>query len=259
MGYTVLYLSLIVLIPLATLFFKTATASWEHGYQTLTDPQVLASFRLSFAASLMAAGINAVFGFLVAWMLVRYAFPGKRLVDALVDLPFAMPTAVSGIALTAIYADNGWIGRWLHPLGIKSAFSPLGITIALTFIGLPFVVRTLQPALEDLDLEIEEAAASLGANRWQTFMRVILPAILPALLTGLALAFARALGEYGSVVFIAGNIPMETEIAPLLIMAKLEQFDYPGATAIATAMLVASFVILLSINLMQGWHRRRNG
>lgn len=258
LGYTVFYLSLIVLIPLATLFFKTASGSWSHIYRTLTDAQVLASFRLSFSAALIAAAINAVFGLLTAWMLVRYNFPGKRVVDALVDLPFAMPTAVSGIALTAIYADNGWIGQWLHPLGIRSAFSPLGVMIALTFIGLPFVVRTLQPALEDLDMEVEEAAASLGAGRAQTFLRVIFPAIFPALLTGFAMAFARALGEYGSVVFIAGNIPMETEIAPLLIMSKLEQYDYAGATAIAAAMLIVSFAILLTINLMQ-WYARKRG
>ncbi len=259
LGYTIFYLSLIVLIPLVSLFLKTATASWQQIVETLTDPQVLAAFRLSFGASLVAALVNAVFGFLVAWMLVRYQFPGKRVVDALVDLPFAMPTAVSGIALTAIYADTGWIGRWLEPLGIKVAFTSLGVMVALTFIGLPFVVRTLQPALEDLDLELEEAAASLGANRWQTFVKVIMPAVLPALVTGFALAFARALGEYGSVVFIAGNIPMETEIAPLLIMAKLEQFDYTGATTIAAAMLVASFAILLSLNLVQWWQRRKNG
>ncbi len=257
LGYTIFYLSLIVLIPLASLFLKTATASWAHIWGTLTDAQVLAAFRLSFGASLIAAVVNAVFGFLVAWMLVRYSFPGKRVVDALVDLPFAMPTAVSGIALTAIYADSGWIGRWLEPLGVRVAFTSLGVMVALTFIGLPFVVRTLQPALEDLDMELEEAAASLGANRWQTFVKVILPTVMPALLTGFALAFARALGEYGSVVFIAGNIPMETEIAPLLIMAKLEQFDYTGATAIAAAMLVASFAILLTLNLLQWWQRRR--
>jgi sulfate transport system permease protein len=258
LGYTMLYLSLIVLIPLSALFFKTATASWEHVWGTVSDPRVLASFRLSLGASLAAAVINAVFGLGVAWMLVRYSFPGKRVVDAVVDLPFALPTAVSGIALTTIYAPRGWIGQWLEPLGIKAVFSPLGVTLALTFIGLPFVVRTLQPALEDLDPEVEEAAASLGADRWQAFRRVIAPAILPALLTGFALAFARALGEYGSVVFIAGNMPMKTEIVPLLILVKLEQYDYTGATAIAAAMLVLSFFLLLLINGIQWWSARRH-
>lgn len=257
MGLTVLYLSLVVLIPLSSLFLKTAGSSWQHVGQTLTDPRVLAAFRLSFGASLLAATLNGVFGFLVAWTLVRYAFPGKRLVDAVVDLPFALPTAVSGIALTAIYAPTGWIGRHLAPLGIETAFTPLGVTIALTFIGLPFVVRTLQPALEDLDVEVEEASASLGATRWQTFRRVILPAILPALLTGYALAFARALGEYGSVIFIAGNLPMKTEIVPLKIVQQLEENDYTGATAIAAATLVISFLLLLAINLIQWWTSRR--
>lgn len=256
LGYTVFYLSLVVLVPLSALFFKTATASWEHVWATLADPRVLASFRLTLGASLFAAIINAVFGLGVAWMLVRYSFPGKRIVDAIVDLPFALPTAVSGIALTALYAPTGWIGQWLEPLGIKAAFSPLGVTIALTFIGLPFVVRTLQPAIEDLDPEVEEAAASLGADRWQTFLHVIAPAILPALLTGFALAFARALGEYGSVVFIAGNMPMKTEIVPLLILVKLEQYDYAGATAIATAMLLLSFLLLFLINAAQWWYAR---
>ena len=258
LGYTLLYLSLIVLIPLSALFFKTATASWEHIWQTVTAPRVLAAFRLSLTASLVAASINALFGLAVAWMLVRYRFPGRRIVDAMVDLPFALPTAVSGIALTTVYAPTGWIGQYLEPLGIKAAFSPLGITIALTFIGLPFVVRTLQPALEDLDPQVEEAAASLGAGRLETFRRVILPTVLPALLTGFTLAFARALGEYGSVVFIAGNMPMKTEIVPLLIMVKLEQYDYTGATAIAAAMLLLSFVLLLLINLLQWWSARHH-
>jgi sulfate transport system permease protein len=256
LGYTLLYLSLIVLIPLSALFIKTATAPWEHIWQAVSSPRVLASFRLSLGASLVAAVINGVFGFAVAWMLVRYSFPGKRLVDAIVDLPFALPTAVSGIALTAIYAPNGWIGQWLEPWGIQAVFSPLGVTIVLTFIGLPFVVRTLQPALEDLDPELEEAAASLGADRWQTFRHVVVPSILPALLTGFALAFARALGEYGSVVFIAGNMPMKTEIVPLLILVKLEQYDYTGATAIAAVMLMLSFLLLLTINGIQWWSAR---
>ena len=261
LGYTVFYLSLIVLLPLSALFFRTATLGWEPFWQIVTDPRVVASYRLTFGASLVGALINAVFGFVVAWTLVRYSFPGKKVVDAMVDLPFALPTAVSGIALTAIYAPNGWLGQYLEPLGIKAAFSPLGVTIALTFIGLPFVVRTLQPALEDLDGSVEEAAASLGANRVQTFVKIIVPTILPALLTGFALSFARALGEYGSVVFISGNMPMRTEITALLIITKLEQFDYPGATAIAVVMLVASFAILFFINLLQWWssHRHRAG
>ena len=257
LGYTVLYLSLIVLLPLTALFAKTATMTWARFWAVITDPRVVASYKLTFGASLVAAIINAVFGFLVAWTLVRYRFAGKKIVDAMVDLPFALPTAVSGIALTAIYAPNGWIGQYLEPLGIKAAFSPLGVTIALTFIGMPFVVRTLQPALEDLDAEVEEAAASLGATRWQTLRRIIMPAILPALLTGFALSFARAIGEYGSVVFISGNMPMRTEIASLLIITKLEQYDYPGATAIAVVMLTASFVLLLSINVLQWWSARR--
>ncbi len=257
LGYTMLYLSLIVLIPLSALFFKTATAPWEHVWETVSSPRVLAAFRLTLGASAVAATINAVFGLGVAWMLVRYSFPGRRVVDAMVDLPFALPTAVSGIALTTVYAPSGWLGGWLEPLGIKAAFSAIGVTIALTFIGLPFVVRTLQPALEDLDPEVEEAAASLGAGRWQVFRYVITPAILPALLTGFALAFARALGEYGSVVFIAGNMPMKTEIVPLLILVKLEQYDYTGATAIASVMLGISFLLLLSINLLQWWSTRR--
>jgi sulfate transport system permease protein len=261
LGYTVFYLSLIVLVPLSALFFRTAAMGWEPFWRTVTDPRVVASYRLTFGASLLGATINAVFGFVVAWTLVRYSFPGKRIIDAMVDLPFALPTAVSGIALTAIYAPTGWIGQYLEPLGIKAAFSPLGVTIALTFIGLPFVVRTLQPALQDLDATVEEAAMSLGADRLQTFFRVILPALLPALLTGFALSFARALGEYGSVVFISGNMPMRTEITALLIIAKLEQYDYAGATAIAVVMLVASFAILLFINILQWWssHRSRAG
>lgn len=230
--------------------------SWERFWATVTDPRVVASYRLTFGASLVGALINALFGFIVAWVLVRYRFRGKKIVDAIVDLPFALPTAVSGIALTAIYAPNGWLGQYFEPLGIQTAYSPIGVTIALTFIGLPFVVRTLQPALEDLEAENEEAAASLGASRVQTFVRVILPALVPALLTGFALSFARALGEYGSVVFIAGNMPMQTEITSLLIITKLEQYDYAGATAIAVVMLVASFVMLLAINLLQWWFQR---
>jgi sulfate/thiosulfate transport system permease protein len=256
MGFSLLYLSLIVLLPLAGLFFKSATINWSTFWTVVTDPRVVASYKLTFGASLVAALVNGVFGLIVAWVLVRYSFPGKNIVDALVDLPFAMPTAVSGIALTALYAPTGWVGRWLDGLGIKAAYTPLGIMIALTFIGLPFVVRTVQPALEDMDAEVEEAAASLGATRRQTFLHVILPAILPALLTGFALAFARALGEYGSVVFIAGNMPMKTEITSLLIITKLEQFSYAQAAAIAVVTLAASFVILLVINLVQWWSRR---
>jgi len=261
LGFTLLYLSLIVLFPLSALFFKTATMGWTTFWQTVAHPRVVASYQLSFGASLIAATANAMFGFIVAWTLVRYTFPGRRLVDAIVDLPFALPTAVSGIALTALYAPNGWIGQHLQPLGIQTTFSPLGVMIALAFIGLPFVVRTLQPALEDLSIEIEEAAASLGATRLQTFRRIILPTVLPALLTGFALAFARALGEYGSVVFISGNMPMKTEIVPLIIITKLEQYDYAGATAVASVMLLASFAILLGINALQGWasHRLQRG
>jgi sulfate transport system permease protein len=256
MGFTLFYLSFLVLIPLAGLFLKSATINWHQFCAAVTEPTVVASYKLTFGASLIAALINAVFGLIVAWVLVRYPFPGRNVVDALVDLPFAMPTAVSGIALTAIYAPNGWIGQYLQPLGITVAYTPLGIMVALTFIGLPFVVRTLQPALEDMDAEIEEAAASLGATRLQTFWRVILPTILPALLTGFALAFARALGEYGSVVFISGNIPMKTQITSLLIITKLEQYDYAGAAAIAVVTLVASFAVLLFINIIQWWSRR---
>ena len=256
-GYTVLYLSLIVLIPLSATFFKSATVTWDVFWATITAPRVLASLRLSFGASLAAALINAVFGLLVAWVLVRYRFVGRRILDALVDLPFALPTAVAGIALTAIYAPNGWLGSVLEPLGIKVAFTPLGVLLALTFIGLPFVVRTVQPVLEDLESELEEVAATLGANRWQTFQRIILPAVWPALLTGFTMAFARAVGEYGSVIFIAGNMPMVSEITPLLIITKLEQYDYAGATAIAVVMLVISFALLLLINLLQWWSGRR--
>ncbi|MGD9126703.1 MAG: sulfate ABC transporter permease subunit CysT [Planctomycetia bacterium] len=256
MGMTVVYLSLIVLLPLAALCIKASGINLQEFWAKATDPRVMASYKLTFGASCIAACINAVFGFIVAWVLVRYTFPGKKLIDAMVDLPFALPTAVSGIALTAIYSQNGWLGKWLEPLGIQVAYHPVGIMVALTFIGLPFVVRTMQPALKDLDPELEEAAASLGADRLQTFFRVILPAVIPALLTGFALAFARGLGEYGSVVFIAGNLPMKTEIAPLMIVTKLEQYDYNGATAIAVVMLVTSFAMLLVINLLQRWSAR---
>jgi len=257
LGFTLLYLSLIVLIPLSAAFIRTAALTWPQFWDTVTTPRVVASYRLTFGASVAAAAVNAVFGLLVAWVLVRYRFPGKRLIDALVDLPFALPTAVAGIALTALYAGNGWIGRFFEPLGIKIAFTPLGVFVALTFIGLPFVVRTVQPVLEDIESELEEAAATLGANRLQTFSRVIFPTVLPALMTGFALAFARAVGEYGSVIFIAGNMPMVSEITPLLIITKLEQYDYAGATALAVVMLVISFVLLLIINLLQWWSRRR--
>ena len=258
LGFTVFYLSLIVLIPLSGIFLRSASLSWQEFWNTVTSPRVLASYRLTFGASFVAACINALFGLLVAWVLVRYRFPGRKFVDAIVDLPFALPTAVAGISLTAIYSQTGWIGRWLDAVGIKAAFSPIGVTIALTFIGLPFVVRAVQPVLEELDVEIEEAAASLGASRWKTFQRVLIPTLLPAVLTGFAMAFARALGEYGSVVFISGNMPMRTEITSLLIMTKLEQYDYTGATAIALTMLVASFVLLLFINLLQHWSRNRH-
>jgi sulfate transport system permease protein len=253
LGFTLLYLTLIVLVPLSTLGWRSSELGWSRFWQTVTAPRVLASFELTFGASAAAAAVNAVFGFVVAWVLVRYRFPGRRLVDALVDLPFALPTAVAGIALTTLCAPNGWIGAPLDRAGIKVAFTPLGIVVALTFIGLPFVVRTLQPVLEGLDPEVEEAAASLGARRRHTVLRVVLPAIVPAWVTAVALAFARALGEYGSVVFIAGNMPMKTEIAPLLIVTKLEQYDYAGATAIATVTLAASFLILLGINRLQAW------
>jgi sulfate/thiosulfate transport system permease protein len=251
LGFTLLYLSLIVLIPLSAAFIRTAALSWPEFWATVTTPRVMASYRLTFGASLAAALLNAVFGLLVAWVLVRYRFPGKHIVDALVDLPFALPTAVAGIALTALYAGNGWIGRWFEPFGIKIAFTPLGVFIALTFIGLPFVVRTVQPVVEDVESELEEAAATLGATRLQTFARVIFPTVLPALVTGFALAFARAIGEYGSVIFIAGNMPMISEITPLLIITKLEQYDYVGATALAVVMLAISFVLLLIINGLQ--------
>ena len=259
MGYTLLYLSLIVLIPLAALGLKTATLTWEQFWGVITDARVLAAYRLSFGAAFLAALVNLFAGLLVAWVLVRYTFPAKRLVDAMVDLPFALPTAVAGIALTALYAPNGWLGEPLEKLGLKVAFTPLGIVIALIFIGLPFVVRTVQPVLEDIERELEEAARCLGATRWQTFTRVIFPALVQALLTGFALALARGIGEIGSVIFIAGNIPMQSEIAPLLIIAKIEQHDIPGATAIAVGMLVISFVLLLVINGLQWWQQKRFG
>jgi len=258
LGFTLTYLSLIVLIPLAAVFLRTTSLSFDAFWQAVSAPRVVASYRLSFGASLLAAVINTVFGFLLAWSLVRYRFPGKRIVDALVDLPFALPTAVAGISLTALYAKNGWLGQYLEAVGIKVAFTPLGVLIALVFIGLPFVVRTVQPVLEDLDTELEEAAASLGAGRWQTMRRIVLPTLLPALLTGFALAFARAVGEYGSVIFIAGNLPMISEITPLIIITKLEQYDYAGATAVAAVMLVVSFALLLLINGLQSWTDRRS-
>lgn len=256
LGFTIFYLSLIVLIPLSAAFIKTTELSFLEFWHIVTAPRVVASYKLTFGASLVAALINAVFGLLTAWVLVRYTFPGKKFIDALVDLPFALPTAVAGIALTAVYAGNGWIGSWLEPQGIKVAFTPTGVMVALTFIGLPFVVRTVQPVLEDLEAETEEAAASLGANRWQTFSKIIFPAIWPALLTGFALAFARAIGEYGSVIFIAGNMPMVSEITPLLIITKLEQYDYVGATAVAVVMLIISFMLLFAINGLQWWTNR---
>lgn len=258
LGFSVLYLSLIVLIPLSALVIKTVGMSWDQFWVAVTSPRVMASYRLTFGASLIAALVNLVFGLLVAWVLVRYKFPGKRIIDALVDLPFALPTAVAGISLTALLAGNGWVGQFLEPLGIKLAFTPAGVVIALIFIGLPFVVRTVQPVLEDTEKELEEAATSLGATRLQTFTKVILPSITPALLTGFAMAFARAIGEYGSVIFIAGNMPMISEITPLIIIGKLEQYDYAGATAVALVMLVISFVLLLVINGLQGWKRRRS-
>jgi sulfate/thiosulfate transport system permease protein len=257
MGFTLLYLSLVVLIPLGAAFLTTFTMTWSQFWGTVTGPRALASYRLSLGASLIGAAINTVMGMMVAWVLVRYTFPGKRILDALVDLPFALPTAVAGITLTAMFAPNGWVGRYLEPLGIKVAFTELGVVVALTFIGLPFVVRTVEPILQDLDPEIEEAAATLGATRWQSWRRVIFPELMPALLTGFALAFARAVGEYGSVVFISGNMPMRTEITPFLIVTKLAQFDYAGATALAVAMLVMSFVLLLLINLLQWWSQSR--
>lgn len=256
LGFTLLYLSLIVLIPLAGTFLKTASLSWTQFWETITAPRALASYRLSFGASFIAALINSIFGLVVAWVLVRYHFPGKRLIDAMVDLPFALPTAVAGIAFTAVYSSKGWIGQYLEPLGVPVAFTPLGIILVLTFIGLPFVVRTVQPVLEDIEPELEEAAATLGAPRWRTFRRVIFPTIWPALVTGFAMAFARAVGEYGSVIFIAGNMPMRTEITPLLIITKLEQYDYAGATALAVVMLMVAFTLLLLINLLQEWSSR---
>ena len=260
LGFTIFYLALIVLIPLSAVFLKTFTLSWAGFWDAVSSPRVLASYRLTFGAALAAGGLNVVFGGIVAWVLVRYEFPGKRLVDALVDLPFALPTAVAGITLTALYSANGWYGRVLEGmLGLKVAFTPLGVVVALTFIGLPFVVRTVQPVLEEAERELEEAAASLGASALQTFFRVVLPAMLPSLMTGFALAFARATGEYGSVIFIAGNMPMVSEITPLFIITKLEQYDYAGATAIAVVMLVASFLMLLSINLLQAWARGNGG
>ena len=259
LGFTVFYLCLIVLIPLSALLFKTFTLTWPQFWEAVTGPRVLASYRLTFGASFIAAMVNVVFGLLVAWVLVRYSFWGRRVVDALVDLPFALPTAVAGITLTGLYAGNGWIGQFLEPLGIKVAFTPLGVFVAMTFIGLPFVVRTVQPVLQDVAAELEEAAATLGASRLQTVWRVILPTLTPALLTGFALAFARALGEYGSIIFIAGNMPMISEITPLIIITKLEQYDYAGATAIAVVMLIASFSMLLAINGLQAWARHRQG
>ncbi len=259
LGYTLFYLSIIVLIPLTALIFKTLSLTWDQFMGAVSAPRVMASYRLTFGASLIAACVNAVFGLLIAWVLVRYTFPAKKIVDALVDLPFALPTAVAGIALTALLAGNGWVGQYFEPLGIKLAFSPNGVVIALIFIGLPFVVRTVQPVLEDLEKELEEAAACLGASRLQTFIKVIFPAIFPALSTGFAMAFARAVGEYGSVIFIAGNMPMVSEITPLVIIGKLEQYDYAGATAVATVMLVISFVMLLVINALQGWQRKQTG
>ncbi|MFP5392247.1 MAG: sulfate ABC transporter permease subunit CysT [Gammaproteobacteria bacterium] len=259
LGFTIFYLTVIVLIPLSAVFFKTFTLTWEAFWTAVTSDRVIASYKLSFGASLLAALLNVFFGGIVAWVLVRYKFPGKRLVDALVDLPFALPTAVAGITLTALYSQNGWIGRYLEPMGWKVAFTPVGVVLAMTFIGLPFVVRTVQPVLEDAERELEEAAASLGASPLQTFVKVIFPGIMPALLTGFALAFARATGEYGSVIFIAGNMPMVSEITPLFIITKLEQYDYAGATAIAVVMLVVSFALLLLINMLQAWTRGRVG
>ena len=259
LGFTLFYLSVIVLIPLSALLFKTFTLTWDQFWAAVASPRVMASYRLTFGASLIAALVNAVFGLLVAWVLVRYTFPGKKIIDALVDLPFALPTAVAGISLTALLASNGWIGSLLEPHGISMAFNPNGVVIALIFIGLPFVVRTVQPVLEDAEKELEEAATCLGASRWQTFRFVIFPTIAPALLTGFAMAFARAIGEYGSVIFIAGNMPMVSEITPLIIIGKLEQYDYAGATAVAVVLLGISFVMLLVINALQSWQRQRSG
>jgi sulfate/thiosulfate transport system permease protein len=258
LGFALFYFSLIVLIPLSGLFFKTSTLTWEQFVHTVTEPRALASYQLTFGASFLGALVNGFFGSVVAWVLVRYRFPGRSIVDALVDLPFALPTAVAGITLTAIYSANGWIGQVIEPLGLKVAFTPLGVLVALTFIGLPFVVRTVQPVLQDLDKEVEEAATTLGANRWQTIRAVIMPELWPALLTGMAMAFARSVGEYGSVIFIAGNMPLKSEITPLLIMTKLEQYDYAGATALGVVMLVASFLLVLMINLLQWWSSSRH-
>jgi len=259
LGLTLTYLCLIVLIPLSATFLRSTELTWDQFMEVVTSPRVVASYKLTFGASLLAAVINGVFGLLVAWVLVRYDFFGRRIVDALVDLPFALPTAVAGITLTGLYSANGWIGQYLEPLGLKVSFTPIGVFVAMTFIGLPFVVRTVQPVLEDMASELEEAAATLGASRWQSFTKVILPILMPALLTGFALAFARALGEYGSIIFIAGNMPMVSEITPLLIITKLEQYDYAGATSIAVVMLVMSFIMLLAINGLQAWTRKRQG
>ena len=258
LGFAVFYIGLLLALPLAALALKASTLSLPEWRALIADPRLLGALRLSFGAAFAAASINAVFGLLVAWVLVRYPFPGRRVADAMVDLPFALPTAVAGIALTTLLAPNGWVGQYLAPLGVQAVFTPLGIVIALVFIGLPFVVRTVQPVLEDLDKDVEEAAASLGATRGQTFRRVLLPALTPPLLTGFTLAFARALGEYGSVVFISGNLPFKTEILPLLIVTRLEQYDYAGATAVAAVMLAASFALLLAINLLQRWAQRRH-
>jgi sulfate transport system permease protein len=259
LGFTLAYVSLIVLIPLSAVFIKSLGIGWDGLWEILTSERILKSLQLSFSAALIAALVNVIFGLLLAWCLVRYSFPGKRIVDALVDLPFALPTAVAGIALTSLYAPTGWIGQYLSPLGIEVAYTPIGITLALIFIGLPFVVRTVQPVLSDIETELEEAASALGANRWQTIIKIILPILLPALLTGFALAFARGVGEYGSVIFIAGNQPYKTEIAPLMIISRLEEYDYAGATTIAVVMLILSFAILFLINLVQAWASRRTG
>jgi len=259
LGFSLAYLTLIILIPLSGLAWRSAALGWHDFWAIATDPRVVQSLKLSFGASLLAAAVNVVFGSIVAWVLVRYRFPGRRIVDAMVDLPFALPTAVAGIALTALYSPKGWIGALFAPLGVKIAYTPLGIIIALVFIGLPFVVRTVQPVMEEIDKEVEEAAATLGASRFQTILRVLLPGLAPAIITGFALAFARAVGEYGSVIFIAGNLPFKTEISPLLIVIKLEEYNYAGATAIAAVMLVLSFAMLLVINLLQSWSRKRYG
>ncbi|MGT2550847.1 sulfate ABC transporter permease subunit CysT [Acinetobacter geminorum] len=259
LGFTLAYVSFIVLIPLAAVFIKSFGIGWDGLWEILTSERILKSLQLSFSSALIAAFINVVFGLLLAWCLVRYNFPGKRLVDALVDLPFALPTAVAGIALTSLYAPTGWLGQYLEPLGIQVAYTPIGITLALVFIGIPFIVRTVQPVLSDIETELEEAASALGANRWQTITKIILPILLPALFTGFALAFARGVGEYGSVIFIAGNQPFKTEIAPLMIISRLEEYDYAGATTIAAVMLVLSFIILFVINLLQAWANRRTG